>query len=143
MKKTKNKNIIFHYSVDYLNDHRSFSRARKDRRTNRFRYSACRVQYSRINAVDKEKKKKKGKREREKREGGEEENKSVAPDTGFLIILSDFRGSPACICAPYITTCHSALQYRIIELSGKLPLTENGSTIVVAAADATDAIVVA
>lgn len=69
---------------------------------------------------------------------------SVASDTGFLIILSDFRGNVGGV---YMRTIYHhlplALQYRIIELSGKLPLTENGSTVVVAAADATDAIVVA
>lgn len=70
---------------------------------------------------------------------------------GFLIILSDSREkereAEGAVCTPYARHISPLAtqpgRYRVIELSGKLPLTENGSAIVVAAADAADAIVVA
>lgn len=66
-----------------------------------------------------------------------------ADTQGFLIILSDSRGRGRRVYARHISPLATQPgRYRVIELSGKLPLTENGSAIVVVAADAVDAIVV-
>lgn len=100
-------------------------------------------------------------RKREKEREREKVKTSEKPiHRGFLIILSDSREREKerdrvcvrkrerqralCVYARHISPLATQPgRYRVIELSGKLPLTENGSAIVVAAADAADAIVVA
>lgn len=80
----------------------------------------------------------------EKKRISENERSRRADTPGFLIILSDWRSRGRCVYACHISPLATqASWYRVIELSGKLPLTENGSAIVVAAADDADAIVVA
>lgn len=72
-------------SVHYLNDLRLDARVETSgvSQSRPARHSVAFTRYSRVNAVDEEKKKEKG------------WETSVVPDTGFLIILSDFRGKPS------------------------------------------------